>query len=198
MAHQCSLTGDRHYLSEYFSFSNSTSMNVARNIADELAGHESYYETAIVGNLLCLLADLLRSPALPITRLDNAASTVQLSNTDPFSTKVEAFLLSHYHRPLSLPQIARSVGCSPAYLCRRFRALTGGTPFQLLRAVRIEAAKHLLRSEVPIARVAAMVGIEDALYFSRVFSSSAGESPQSYRIRHRSESQYPDSVEEQL
>jgi AraC-like DNA-binding protein len=156
---------------------------LARSIAQELGDRSSHFDIAIRGCLLCLFTYLMRAPVQPISRVHDPNLSAPESCADAFSARVEAYLLSHYHRPLSLPQVARSIGCSTAYLCRRFRAATGQTPFQVLRAVRIEAAKHLLRSEVPIARVAEMVGFDDPFYFSRVFSAAVGESPQGYRAR---------------
>jgi AraC-like DNA-binding protein len=187
IVHMCSLEGDAHHLGEYYSFTDAQVTNQARSMAQELAERSAHYTTAIRGGLLCLLTWLLRAPVHRISRLHGSDQEPQQNAQDSFNDRVESYLLSHYHRPLSLGQVAESVGCSPAYLCRRFRELTGQTPFQFLRDVRIEAAKRLLRSEVPIARVAEMVGFEDPLYFSKVFSNQVGESPQSFRAQRHAE-----------
>jgi len=181
VVHSCSMKGNIHQLSEYYSFTENQITNLGRSMAQELAGRPSYYETAIRGELLWLFTLLLRAPVNRISELGGLGKEEKKEVTDSFSSQVESYLLSHYHRPISLSQIAQSIGCSPAYLCRHFRELTGQTPFQYLREVRIDAAKRLLTSEVPIARVAEMVGFDDPLYFSKVFSSHCGESPHSYR-----------------
>jgi AraC-like DNA-binding protein len=182
VVHHCVLQGEWHRLGEYYCFTDPQVTGLARSITQELGDRSAHYAVAIRGCLLCLFTYLVRASAQPLSRIDTPDfSPHEVARADAFSASVEAYLLSHYHRPLSLQQVARAVGCSPAYLCRRFRTSTGQTPFGLLRAVRIEAAKRLLRSEVPIARVAEMVGFDDPFYFSRVFSAAVGESPQGYR-----------------
>jgi AraC family transcriptional regulator, arabinose operon regulatory protein len=58
----------------------------------------------------------------------------------------------------------------------------GTSPMQYLRTVRVEAAKRLLVTiETPVGEVAAQVGFEDPLYFSRVFRKVTGKSPTAYR-----------------
>jgi AraC-like DNA-binding protein len=183
IVHMCSFEGDAHHLGEYYSFTDMQVTGQARSMAQELADRGVHYQIAVRGSLLCLLTWLMRAPVYSISRLSGVDWNKKVANQESFSDRVEAYLCSHYHRPLTLAQVARSIGCSPAYLCRHFRELTGLTPFQYLREVRVEAAKRLLSSEVPIARVAEMVGFDDPLYFSRVFASETGVSPQTYRTK---------------
>lgn len=185
VAHMCTLEGKSHRLSEYYCFTESQIMGQARSLAQEMADRSPHFETVVRGCLLCLLTWLLRAPVQSITRQGEGGRDKRGDTQDSFQERVENYLRSNYHRPLTLPQVARSMGCSPAYLCRHFRELTGNTPFQFLRAVRMEAAKRLLLSEVPISRVAEMVGFDDPLYFSKVFSGQAGVSPQSYRTQEK-------------
>jgi len=63
-----------------------------------------------------------------------------------------------------------------------FRQVSGGTPTQYLRELRISQAKHLLRlSDLPIAEVAGRSGFSDQFYFSRVFRQVVGLSPRRFR-----------------
>ena len=186
VVHTCAMEGKTHHLSEYYCFTDPQINTQARCVAQELAERSPHYQSVVRGSLLCLFTWLLRAPAQPISRF-GAEPIAKATGQDAFNERVESYLSSNYHRPLTLPQVAGSIGCSPAYLCRRFRELSGRSPFQFLRGVRIEAAKRLLISEVPIARVAEMVGVDDPLYFSKVFSGQVGESPQSYRARHRAD-----------
>lgn len=185
VVHSCSMKGNVHQLSEYYSFSDAQLTMLGRSLAQELATRAAHFETAVRGELLWLITLLLRAPVIRISGMRSPELEDTVEARHPFSVQVESYVLSHYHRPVSLLQIAQSVGCSPAYLCRHFRELTGRTPFQYLRTVRIDAAKRLLHSEVPIARVAEMVGFEDPLYFSKVFSAQVGESPVSFRSRQQ-------------
>lgn len=159
----------------------------AHSIAQELTDRPEHYATVVRGSLLCLFTLLLRAPVYRISRHTGTEDETAEADEHSFSGRVESYLRSHYHRPLTLAQIARSIECSPAYLCRHFRELTGRTPFQYLQTVRLEAAKELLLSEVPIARISEMVGYDDPLYFSKVFSQQVGQSPQHYRAARRAE-----------
>jgi AraC-like DNA-binding protein len=185
VAHVCRLEGKTHFLSEYYRFAENQVTGTARSLAQELANRSAHYEIALRGSLLCLFTWLLRAPLHSISRHSGVGLEQAVSPQDTFQQSVEDYLASHYHRPVTLAQVARSVGCSPSYLCRRFRVLTGQTPFQYLKEIRIEAAKRLLLSDVPIARVAEMVGFDDPLYFSKVFSRLVGIPPQGYRAQQK-------------
>ncbi len=181
VAHMCSLEGKLHRLSEYYCFTEPQVLGQARYLAQELIDRGSDYELAIRGTLICLLTGLLRAPIASISRDSGAERSAPESTPDSFRSRAENYLLSNYHRPITLTQIAGAVGCSPTHLCRHYRELTGLTPFQFLRSIRVDAAKRLLLSDVPIARIAEMVGFDDPLYFSKVFSRQTGSSPLRYR-----------------
>lgn len=187
VVHRCRIQGRNHLLSEYYSLTDTRVTDHAYSIAQELTDRPEHYATVVRGSLLCLFTLLLRAPVHRISRHAELGDEAAEVDETSFSGRVESYLRSHYHRPLTLAQIARSIECSPAYLCRHFRELTGRTPFQYLRAVRLEAAKELLLSEVPIARISEMVGYDDPLYFSKVFSQQVGQSPQHYRAARRAE-----------
>ena len=76
-----------------------------------------------------------------------------------------------------------SFGCKAAYLLRLYRQVKGSTPTQDLIRLRIEKAKRLLvgHPQLEIKQVAAAVGYEDALYFSRLFKKETGMNPSAFR-----------------
>jgi AraC-like DNA-binding protein len=191
--HTCHFEVKTHYLGEYFTFNEPQTTGITRVMAQELATRSDHFETVIRSLVSCLLIWLSRASILPITSVSSATppqgTETQLAPENDFQGRVESYLLGHYHRPLSLPEVARALGCSPSFLCRRYRQITGHTPFRRLRDIRIEAAKRLLQSDLSITRIAEMVGFDDVFYFSRVFSKVEGKSPQSYQKQMRSESQ---------
>lgn len=101
-----------------------------------------------------------------------------------------AFLQQNYSRTIGVEDAARHVGVSRSYLYRAFQSEFGCSPIVYLTQYRIQRAKQLLRhSTLPVSVVAASVGFEDPLYFSRVFHREAGRSPTEYRAaENRSES----------
>ncbi|ARQ10680.1 AraC family transcriptional regulator protein [Rhizobium etli] len=89
-------------------------------------------------------------------------------------------------QPLDLASFAAEHGISPATLRRKFIAETGMAPKDFQLRARIDHAKQLLAtSDEKIETVAAMVGIEDPFYFSRVFREREGCSPREFRMRYK-------------
>ena len=73
---------------------------------------------------------------------------------------------------------------SESWLIRCFRQRTGMTPQRYLTDIRLNQAKELLAaSSLNVGEIAAVVGYENALYFSRIFRKYVGVSPREYRER---------------
>lgn len=96
---------------------------------------------------------------------------------------VELYLKENYRLPYSLERLAAGFGCKAAYLLRLYRRIKGSTPTQDLIRMRIEKAKRLLTGHplLEVKQVAAAVGYEDALYFSRLFKRETGQNPTAFR-----------------
>lgn len=83
---------------------------------------------------------------------------------------------------LSLDDICRKAGMGRTHLNAKMIALTGSSPMQYLRLLRLERAKVLLaETGAGIADVAYEVGFEDPKYFSRVFSEAFGMPPSAFK-----------------
>jgi AraC-like DNA-binding protein len=93
------------------------------------------------------------------------------------------FIARNYPRPhLALSDIAEAVYLSEDYFGLIFRQQVGTTPMRYLKTVRIEQSKLLLaKTQLSIGEIAARVGFEDPLHFSRVFHEHAGRSPRQHR-----------------
>lgn len=93
------------------------------------------------------------------------------------------YLTSQYTHPVSIEHMAEAFGYNRAYLSRVFKQQVGMPPSTFLLNLRLDHARHLLRErpELTIEQVAASVGIQDALYFSKQFRKAYGQSPTSYR-----------------
>jgi two-component system, response regulator YesN len=93
------------------------------------------------------------------------------------------YLRENYRLPYSLERLAATFGCKTAYLLRLYRKATGSTPTQDLIRLRIEKAKRLLTGhpQLEVKQVAAAVGYEDPLYFSRLFKRETGFAPSSFK-----------------
>jgi AraC family transcriptional regulator len=92
------------------------------------------------------------------------------------------FIHSNLQHQISLTDMAALAGQSRFHFCRAFKKSFGVSPFRHVRALRIEAARNLLRApETTIAEVAEAVGFNGATQFSRAFSAIVGVSPSLYR-----------------
>jgi transcriptional regulator GlxA family with amidase domain len=89
-------------------------------------------------------------------------------------------------RPLTVARLGRVVGLSEFHFIRAFRAATGQTPHQYLRARRIARAQELLvTTPLPVTEVCTAVGFSSLGSFSSVFRRLTGESPSAYRVNRR-------------
>ncbi|MCA4132587.1 AraC family transcriptional regulator [Arthrobacter sp. M4] len=84
-------------------------------------------------------------------------------------------------RPLTIAEIARAGGTSPATAQRAFRRWTGESVLAWVRSRRMhEAARLLHTTGLRVGEVAHAVGFDDPLYFSRVFAKTYGVAPSKY------------------
>lgn len=95
------------------------------------------------------------------------------------------YLDAHDRGKPSLAEIARTVHLAPHHFHRTFRRVFGTTPFAYMLDRRLARARHLLAGTgLSVKEVAAQVGYENPLYFSRVFSGRLQVSPTDYRRAH--------------
>lgn len=106
------------------------------------------------------------------------------SSADPVQLQVEQairWLNLQYSQPVSIEQMAHTLGYHRSYLSKIFKQHTGVSPMQFLLKIRMERARLLLREPLTIEQVASSVGFPDALYFSKQFKKWFGSSPTRYR-----------------
>lgn len=97
-------------------------------------------------------------------------------------TQAIRFIDRNLNSRLTLEEIARQVNLSVSYLCRVFRQETGLSVVVYINDRRMRRAAELLRGAGLSVKAAALsVGIEDQLYFSRLFRKTYRLSPSEYR-----------------
>jgi AraC-like DNA-binding protein len=134
------------------------------------------YDTAALIHASNMLKQLLTYIALLI----RDASGEQKSGFDVAG--VQAFMLQNLDRPLNLQVLAEKVGLSKYHFSKRYKQATGFSPIEHLIRMKIEYARYLLEtSDLSVGDIAAKVGYEDSLYFSRQFHKATGISPTRYR-----------------
>lgn len=89
-----------------------------------------------------------------------------------------------YARPLAIPALAELVGMSASTFHAHFKAVTGTTPLQYQKDLRLLAARRMLQEGVPTVSAAAFaVGYESAPQFSREYGRKFGVPPRAELAR---------------
>jgi AraC family transcriptional regulator of arabinose operon len=100
--------------------------------------------------------------------------------------QVHGFMLEHIDQSLTLDTLAATANLSKYHFSTRYKKLTGYSPIKHFLNMKMEHACHLLDSSgLTVQAIAATVGYEDPLYFSRLFSKTIGLSPRAYRASIR-------------
>jgi AraC-like DNA-binding protein len=96
------------------------------------------------------------------------------------------YIHHHFNEKLSVPLLTRQFGLSESQYTKRFKEMTGYTPYEYIIRLRVNKAKELLeKSNQSISLIARMVGYEDVLYFSRMFKKMTGVPPSHYANENR-------------
>jgi two-component system, response regulator YesN len=85
---------------------------------------------------------------------------------------------------LTLRSIAKCVNMNESYICRMFKNETGKSIFNYINESKVNKAQELLKDHCSVVKdVAIAVGIDDQLYFNRVFRKYTGVSPTQYKLK---------------
>ena len=95
--------------------------------------------------------------------------------------RVVEYVQENYASSLSVKELADYVHVSESYLSRLMSAHMGMPPMKYVNAVRIENAKHALKTDMPIVQIASSLGFDEPKYFSTVFKRETGKTPSEYR-----------------
>jgi AraC family transcriptional regulator len=95
--------------------------------------------------------------------------------------RMQSYIEAHLHEPITLHMLANAAGYSPWHAAKIFKALTGRSPFEYIRAVRLSRAAARLRDEdVRVVDVAFDFVFDSHEGFTRAFSKQFGLTPQRF------------------
>ena len=143
------------------------------------AAYESFdasevQETVCSAYFMLLLSELIKNAA----HNKFAGSSVRQRHIREIIT----YINNNFRLPLTIQKIAAENHLSVSRMMGLFSEIVGMSPIAYLNRFRISTACVLLRSSnMPIGEVANAVGVEDQLYFSRMFRKWKGISPRKYR-----------------
>lgn len=99
-----------------------------------------------------------------------------------YAEEAAMYIHANLERRISVSELARQIAIDRSYLCTVFKKYMGKSPQQYSIDVKMKSAANMLRrSDKSISDIAAAVGYEDALLFSRMFRAKFGRSPRQYR-----------------
>ena len=93
------------------------------------------------------------------------------------------YVETHIARPdLSVEELSHELGMSRVHLYKKLLQITGKTPIEFIRIIRLKRAAQLLReSQQNVSEVAYQVGFNNPKYFSKYFKDEFGVLPSVYQ-----------------
>jgi AraC-like DNA-binding protein len=92
------------------------------------------------------------------------------------------YMKENIEKHLTLKEISDYTGYSASYISMMFKQDTGHSPLAYLNLLKIQQACELLdTTKMKVNQICYKIGIDDAYYFSRLFSKTMGMSPKEYR-----------------
>ena len=96
------------------------------------------------------------------------------------------FIEQNLNTELKVDVLAKQFSMSKFHFIRTFKSLTGKTPMEEVRRLRLEAARDLIRrTNLPLKAIAERVGFANEYHLSRLFHSHFGRSSKTYRTSTR-------------
>lgn len=140
------------------------------------SGHDMYWRAQ--GLLLLLLDGLASARHVEGSKYEILSEDVETAET--LATRVDRYLMAHYHQATFLDDIARSVGVSRSTLTHRYREETGTTPMARLRIFRLDTARSLILKGDRLKSVSLRTGFYDEYHLSKAFKERFGQSPRAF------------------
>ncbi|WP_308379258.1 hybrid sensor histidine kinase/response regulator transcription factor [Parapedobacter tibetensis] len=142
-----------------------------------------------------LLSLKIKNLLLNRTRLQEkfkANITIEPSKIDPISPdeKLLKKVLGYVEERiddsgLNVDEICTSIGLSRTQLYRKMKALTGSSIADIIKEIRLNRAKQLLKdNKFNVNEIAYMVGFTDTDYFRKCFKTKFGYSPSKYTKKY--------------
>ena len=106
------------------------------------------------------------------------------SASNPVSAVLE-HVRTHLSEPLTVADMADLVNLSPSAFAHLFRDVTGRSPYQFLKEMRLDRARELLvDGNFTVARISKEVGYASVSHFISEFRGRFGVTPRSYCDAH--------------
>ena len=140
---------------------------------DKHAMLQAYYETTYQS-----------SKATVASKVSDGETNLLFPSVKELSEVFE-FIEANYDKGITLCDVAKAVGYSPAYLTNRVKQETGRTVNRWIIERRMAQALFLLSStKQSIEQIATTIGYQNTCHFFRQFRQYQGTTPQAWRKQH--------------
>lgn len=148
---------------------------------------EPEYIQARVDNLIAQRKMLERTYRERLLKMEPQEVNATPSADDDFLYRLHAVMEKHMdNNSLTVDELVEEMNMGRTVFFNRLKGLTGLSPVEFIRDIRIKrAAKLLMEPELNISEVAYMVGMNDSRYFSRCFKNAFGLTPSEYKLKHK-------------
>lgn len=146
------------------------------------------------GQAIQLLVNLIEKrpvdelhPQIQLNEIKVRESTVGQSDPDMIVLRARTMIRDHACNGLTVDELIQSLPLARSTFEKRYRALTGSSPAQEIRKIRIDKARQLLlTTQKTIESIATEIGFNDARPFVVFFKREAGLTPGEYRNTYQS------------
>jgi AraC family transcriptional regulator len=130
---------------------------------------------------LAVMATLVKTLAPPIPEVGKRPSVAAFPKWRLM--RVLRYIETNIGEPITLANLAATVGLSRMYFAKQFRATTGVRPHDFVLRKRIERAQQLLAATSDaLVDVALSVGFQTQAHFTTVFKKITGTTPYQWRL----------------
>lgn len=120
--------------------------------------------------------------------IDPEPEKIQITSLDKqLIEKAVKYVEKNIDNPdLSVEEMSASLGMSRVHLYKRIKHLTGKTPIEFIRIIRLKRAAQLLKeSQLNVSEIAYKCGFNNPKYFSRYFKDEFGILPSAYQENNK-------------
>lgn len=156
-------------------------MNLIREGAQAAAnGYQGYWRLSeVFSRIMDILEHVLPDGSEPWRYRLNE----QPADNHSLAKQIKIYLEQNYQKHITLDSIATEFNCSKSTIVHKFKKENVESVMGMLMRIRVEQSIPLLLSGTPLKEIAAVVGLPNEYYYSRIFRKIIGMSPKDYRNR---------------
>lgn len=156
------------------------------------AGADSYLSKPVVYEVLLTRIEMLieqqeMRKKLFLTTIEVTPSSITMNSLDEelVQKALQSVERNMDNTQYAVEDLGKDIGLSRGHLYRKLQSITGQSPADFIRAIRLKRAAQLLRdTQLNVAEIAYMVGFNALKYFNKHFKDMFGITPSQYRSQN--------------